>query len=75
MVDDGAWQSYKLTLGSGELKLITTWHSLTPDPASSVGGGGGGGGYRVVNWDVYSQHKHTNKYLYRCIYHFSDSTK
>ena len=45
--DDGAWPAYKLTLGSGELKLIATWHSLTPDPARScvcVGGGGGGGG-------------------------------
>ena len=27
--------SYKLTFGSGELKLIATWHSLTPDPARS----------------------------------------
>ena len=34
-------------------------------------------GYRVVNWDVYSQHKQTNKYLYSycCISHFSDSMK
>ena len=39
--DDGAWPSYKLTLGSGELKLIATWHSLTPDPARSGVGGGG----------------------------------
>ena len=46
MVDDnGAWPSYKLTLGSGELKLIATWHSLTPDAARSGGGGGGGGGF------------------------------
>ena len=36
--DDGAWPSYKLTIGSGELKLITTWHSLTPDQARSWGG-------------------------------------
>ena len=44
MVDeDGAWPSYKLTLGSGELKLIATWHSLTPDPARSGVWGGGGG--------------------------------
>ena len=42
--DDGAWPSYKLTFGSGELKLIATWHSLTPDPARSGGGGGGGWG-------------------------------
>ena len=42
--DDGAWPSYKhkLTIGSGELKLIATWHSLTPDPARAGGGGGGG---------------------------------
>ena len=33
--DDVAWPSYQLTLGSGELKLIATWHSLTPDPARS----------------------------------------
>ena len=33
--DDGAWPSYKLTLGSGELKFIATWHSLTPDLARS----------------------------------------
>ena len=45
MVDDnGAWPSYKLTFGSGELKLIATWHSLTPDPVRSGMGGGGGGG-------------------------------
>ena len=37
--DDGAWPSYKLTLGSGDLKLIATWHSLTPDPARSGGWG------------------------------------
>ena len=37
--DDGAWPFYKLTLGSGELKLIATWHSLTPDPARSGWGG------------------------------------
>ena len=30
-MDDVAWPSYKLTYGSGELKLIATWHSLTPD--------------------------------------------
>ena len=40
--DDGAWPSYKLTFGSGELKLIATWHSLTPDPARSGGGGHAG---------------------------------
>ena len=34
---------YKLTFGSGELKLIATWHSLIPDPARSWGGGGAGG--------------------------------
>ena len=33
--DDGAWPSYKLTFGSGKLKLIATWHSLTADPARS----------------------------------------
>ena len=37
--DDGAWPSYKLTIGSGELKLIATWRSLTPDPARLGGGG------------------------------------
>ena len=36
--DDGAWPS----LGSSELKLIVTWHSLTPDPARSGRGMGGG---------------------------------
>ena len=41
-MDDVARPSYKLNLGSGELKLIATWHSLTPDPARSGGGGGGG---------------------------------
>ena len=41
MTDDGAWPSrYKLTLGSGELKLIATWHSLTPDTARSGVGWG-----------------------------------
>ena len=35
-MDDVARPSYTLTLGSGELKLIATWHSLTPD---SRGGG------------------------------------
>ena len=35
--DDGAWPSYKLTFGSGELKSIATWHSLTPDPAGLGG--------------------------------------
>ena len=39
--DDGAWPSYRLTFGSGELKLIATWHSLTPDPARSGMGVGG----------------------------------
>ena len=38
--DDGAWPSHKLTFGSGELKLIATCHSLTPDPARSGRGGG-----------------------------------
>ena len=33
--DDGAWP--------GELKLIATWHSLTPDPARSGVGGWGCG--------------------------------
>ena len=33
---------FKLTLGSGEIKLIATWHSLTPDPARCRGGWGGG---------------------------------
>ena len=39
--DDVAWPSYQLTLGSGELKLIATWHSLTPYPARSGLGGAG----------------------------------
>ena len=30
-----------ITLGSGELKLIATWHSLTPDPVRSGVGVGG----------------------------------
>ena len=38
-MDDVARPSCKLTLGSGELKLIATWHSLTPDPARSGVGG------------------------------------
>ena len=41
--DDGVWPSYKLTIGSGELKLKAPWHSLTPDPARSGGVGWGGG--------------------------------
>ena len=46
--DDGAWPSYKLTLDSGELKVIATWHSLTPDPARSGVGGGGHAGTSVL---------------------------
>ena len=38
--DDGAWPSYKLTFGSGELKLIATWQLLI-----RRGRGGGGGGH------------------------------
>ena len=51
--DDGAWPSYKLTLGSGELKLIATWHSLTPDPArSGVGGHAGNVQCFVLKQDI-----------------------
>ena len=50
-MNDGAWPSYKLTFGSGELKLISTWHSLTPDPARS-GGGGRHTGTSVFEQDI-----------------------